>query len=207
MPSIMISKVVRNKEYCLIYEKPISEHGLIWKDLVDWWRDENHQDNPWTTLYDRLLESLESGPERLLFQTYFREFMADEMPSLLPQVYLHYDPYTIKQLSNGKRLPRQRMDFLMLLPKNVRIVLEIDGKQHYSVEVNPHGTSQYCSRCGAKGERFSYRGGTRLIAKWGKLFFCPSCRYEANADFNASANVHHSFFHELHWQPRIMRSG
>src|SRR6266478_1805819 len=129
MPSIMISKVVRNKEYCLIYEKPISEHGLM------------------------------------------------------------------------------RMDFLMLLPKNVRIVLEIDGKQHYSVEVNPHGTSQYCSRCGAKGERFSYRGGTRLIAKWGKLFFCPSCRYEANADFNASANVHHSFFHELHWQPRIMRSG
>ena len=76
-----------------------------------------------------------------------------------------------------------------------------------TVEVNPHGTSQYCSRCGAKGERFSYRGGTRLIAKWGKLFFCPSCRYEANADFNASANVHHSFFHELHWQPRIMRSG
>jgi hypothetical protein len=26
-----------------------------------------------------------------------------------------------------------------------------------TVEVNPHGTSQYCSRCGARGERFSYR--------------------------------------------------
>src|SRR5215469_9088653 len=30
--------------------------------------------------------------------------------------------------------------------------------QIVTVEVNPHGTSQYCSRCGAKGERFSYRG-------------------------------------------------
>jgi len=28
------------------------------------------------------------------------------------------------------------------------------------------------------------------------------CHYEANADYNASANVHHSFYHEWHWQPR-----
>jgi hypothetical protein len=33
-----------------------------------------------------------------------------------------------------------------------------------TVEVNPHGTSQYCSRCGAKGERFSSRGGKRMVA-------------------------------------------
>ncbi len=76
-----------------------------------------------------------------------------------------------------------------------------------TVEVNPHGTSQYCCRCGAKGERFSSRGGKRIKEKWGKLFWCPHCRYEANADFNASANVHHSFFNELHWQPRPKRSG
>ncbi len=76
-----------------------------------------------------------------------------------------------------------------------------------TVEVNPHGTSQYCSRCGAKGERFSLRGGSRIKEKWGKLFGCPTCHYEANADFNASANVHHSFFQEMHWQPRLKRSG
>jgi putative transposase len=68
-----------------------------------------------------------------------------------------------------------------------------------TVEVNPHGTSQYCSRCGAKGERFSYRGSKRICVKWGKLFFCPVCHYEANADFNASVNVHHSFYREWHW--------
>ena len=71
-----------------------------------------------------------------------------------------------------------------------------------TVEVNPHGTSQYCSRCGAKGERFSYRGGKRIAEKWGKLFWCPACHYEAHADFNASANVHRSFYREGHWLPR-----
>jgi hypothetical protein len=71
-----------------------------------------------------------------------------------------------------------------------------------TVEVNPHGTSQFCSRCGAKGERFSYRGGKRITEKWGKLFACPICHYKANADFNASVNVHRSFYREWHWQPR-----
>jgi IS605 OrfB family transposase len=76
-----------------------------------------------------------------------------------------------------------------------------------SVEVNPHGTSQYCARCGAKGLRFSLLAGQRVLCKGGKLFCCPVCHYECHADFNASCNVHHSFFRELHWQPRLNRSG
>jgi putative transposase len=76
-----------------------------------------------------------------------------------------------------------------------------------TVEVNPHGTSQYCSRCGQLGERFSYRGGKRIKEPWGKLFWCPHCHYEANADFNASVNGHHSFFQQWHWKPRPKRSG
>lgn len=71
-----------------------------------------------------------------------------------------------------------------------------------TVEVNPHGTSQFCSRCGLKGERFSFREGKRIKEPWGKLFWCPHCRYESHADWNGSVNVHHSFFHEFHWQPR-----
>lgn len=59
------------------------------------------------------------------------------MPALIPQVYLHYDPYTRQQLNNVKRLPRQRMDFLLLLPRGIRIVIEIDGKQHYSENDKP----------------------------------------------------------------------
>jgi putative transposase len=76
-----------------------------------------------------------------------------------------------------------------------------------AVEVNPHGTSQYCSRCGHLGERFSYQKGQRLRVKWGKLFSCPSCHFEVNADWNASTNVHRSFYQEYHWQPRLKRSG
>lgn len=74
-----------------------------------------------------------------------------------------------------------------------------------TVEVNPHGTSRYCSRCGAKGERFSYRGSVRTKEKGGKLFHCCQCGYEANADFNASVNQHHSFYGEYHWQPRTRK--
>ena len=44
-----------------------------------------------------------------------------------------------------------------------------------TAETNAHGTSQYCSRCGAKGERFSFRGEGRSNEKWGKLFNCPVC--------------------------------
>jgi transposase len=76
-----------------------------------------------------------------------------------------------------------------------------------TAETNPHGTSQYCSRCGAKGERFSYQHGKRTTVKWGKLFGCPVCRYETQADWNASLNVHLSFFRKYHWQPRLKRSG
>ncbi len=76
-----------------------------------------------------------------------------------------------------------------------------------SVEVNPHGTSQYCARCGCKGVRFTYQAGQRVTGKGGKLFACSACHYECHADFNASVNVHHSFFREFHWQPRAQKSG
>lgn len=71
-----------------------------------------------------------------------------------------------------------------------------------TIEVNPHGTSQYCSRCGHKGERFSLMKGERVKTKGGKLFYCQHCKYLVNADFNASANTHHSFHGEFHWQPK-----
>src|SRR5690606_24500522 len=47
---------------------------------------------------------------------YYRAFkdLGDTLPALIPQVYLHYDPYTLAQLGGVGRLPRQRMDFLLL---------------------------------------------------------------------------------------------
>lgn len=46
----------------------------------------------------------------------------------------HYDPYSATQPGGTPRLFRQGMDFLMLLPRRVRVVVEIDGKQYYSDE-------------------------------------------------------------------------
>jgi transposase len=76
-----------------------------------------------------------------------------------------------------------------------------------TIEVNPHGTSQFCSRCGSKGERFSLRGEMRVKERGGKLFACSACGYEVHADWNASVNVHHSFYGEFHWHPPPKRSG
>jgi len=133
-------QIVKNKQYCLVYDKPILERGLLWTDLVYWWYEQHHFDNlerkeQEIHLYRRLTESLASQPEKLLFETYFKHFrykLNDILPALVPQVYLHYDPKTIKQLQTDQRLVRQRMDFLLLFSNHDRIVLEIDGQQHYS---------------------------------------------------------------------------
>ncbi len=137
-------EIVRNKEYCLVYDQPLPERGLLWKDLVAWWRQlpGNEKLDEWAlenSLYKRLEASLvKSLPEQLLFRTYmhhFRRELGNAQPALIPQVYLHYDPYTIKQLASGRpQLPRQRMDFLLLFSNRVRIVVEVDGQQHYAAE-------------------------------------------------------------------------
>jgi very-short-patch-repair endonuclease len=112
----------------------------LWSDLVSWWSEQQNitslpREEQETRLHQRLFASLDSPPEKLLFGTYFQHFpriAGHKLPALIPQVYLHYDPKTLSQLPNGQRLVRQRMDFLILFSNHERIVLEVDGKQHYS---------------------------------------------------------------------------
>lgn len=54
----------------------------------------------------------------------------------LPEVWLHWDPKSRWQRGTDA-LPRFRMDFLMLLPNGIRIVIEIDGRHHYSIGDKP----------------------------------------------------------------------
>lgn len=145
-PDIIISdsinndiKIVNNQSNCLIYDYPISNSGLSWLEMVQWWADTNGIDKInreiEVNLYKRLISSMDSEPERIVYKNYFHFFrnqLKEKLPALIPQVYLHYDPYTMKQRMNLKVLPRQRMDFLLLFPNQQRIVIEIDGKQHYS---------------------------------------------------------------------------
>jgi hypothetical protein len=44
----------------------------------------------------------------------------------------HYDPRTRRERGADPVLLRQRTDFLLLLDQQVRIVIEVDGSQHYS---------------------------------------------------------------------------
>jgi very-short-patch-repair endonuclease len=133
-------RIVKNAEYCLVYDAPIPATGLRWADLVRWWAGKNGMDTASIDterhLYERLRKSLGSSPPELsLFKTYFKEFKrkyGDSLPALIPQVYLHYDPYTARELVQA-RLPRQRMDFLVLFSGYERVVIEVDGKQHYAV--------------------------------------------------------------------------
>lgn len=130
-------KLVENDEYCLVYDRPLAEGGLTWRELVAWWVDKQRygdmtEQDAARDLYRRLRASMaDNAAERLLFSEYCKLYgsLGFDIPALIPQVYLHYDPYTKRM---GSKLARQRMDFLLLLPSRRRVVLELDGRQHYA---------------------------------------------------------------------------
>ncbi len=129
--------VMTNEASCLIYERPLTSKGLLWSELVDWWASRPGTDRAEAAkgLGERLKQSLDSDAEKNLFGTYFKAFrneLGDALPALIPQVYLHYDPAISKNLRHRLPLPRQRMDFLLLLPLRQRIVIEVDGKHHFA---------------------------------------------------------------------------
>ncbi|MFC8203873.1 hypothetical protein [[Kitasatospora] papulosa] len=154
-PEIVMSQVidgaieiVEHEENCLVYDRPLTEAGMTWGQLVDWWRDRNDMGEAddraaALSLYERLKASLASDAERYVFHAFGSRYAgpnAMQEPALLPQVYLHFDPLTERQrrtLNKPRRLARERMDFLLLLPGGVRIVIEVDGKHHYAREVPP----------------------------------------------------------------------
>ncbi len=53
------------------------------------------------------------------------------IPALIPQVYLYYDPKTQSQ-RELKIFEHQKMDFMMIIGPSQRVVIEIDGQQHYA---------------------------------------------------------------------------
>lgn len=134
-------EITENAEHCLIYSRPLGTGGLTWRDLTDWWKasipelldaDEIQVSHH---LYLRLKACLASPPELLVFNIYHEFHIRSggaELPTLIPQVYLHYDPYLRRATSAPGPVPRQRMDFLLLLPNRNWVVIEIDGVQHYS---------------------------------------------------------------------------
>jgi hypothetical protein len=142
-PKIVLSDTINNDLQltdnpgdALVYDRPLAESGLTWRQLVAWRaasdsRTENEERAAARELYRRLLKSAANDAERLIFECYCVRYRTHgfDVPALIPQVYLHYDPYTRR---SGGTLARQRMDLLLLLPRRRRVVIELDGVQHYA---------------------------------------------------------------------------
>lgn len=132
--------VVEGADRCLVYDRPLPREGLSWGQLVSWWSQTKHaspsDQTPEHQLYRRLERSLASPPEKVLFRAYCERYGQNEsaIPALIPQIYLHYSPYSARELRAmpGGELVRQRMDFLLLPSDRRRIVIEVDGQHHYS---------------------------------------------------------------------------
>lgn len=120
-------------------DRPIGADGVRWRDLQAWWRDTRATDSDEqakTDLYRRLRQRLpdSSPPQRLLFDLYhdIHRDRVHDLPALLPEVWLHWDPQTVKQ-RGAAALLHLRMDFLLRVPGGGRIVLEVDGQTHYAI--------------------------------------------------------------------------
>lgn len=135
-------EIVENAEYCLVYEEPIPAEGLRFSRLVAWWRvreqlaDTLNERDAGLALHNRLRASLGSEAEEVVFDVYASRYRTSfDIPVLVPQVYLHYDPHDQRHRRGsavGSPLVRQRMDFLLLFSDRRRVVIEVDGKQHYA---------------------------------------------------------------------------
>lgn len=136
-------EIASHADQVLIYDRPIQSSGLTWSDLQGWWTERTNcpdDQRARRTLWSRLLASLpeSSPPQRNLFLAYHTVFSRSikYLPALLPEVWLLWDPRTVRQ--RGKEaLLALRMDFVMLPPDGRRVVLEVDGRIHYTTNERP----------------------------------------------------------------------
>jgi hypothetical protein len=151
-------EIVTGADQVLVFDRPIGREGLHWADLQSWWAEREGEPDPEKakiSLYRRLRQSLptDSPPQLALFDAYYKGFgkSVPLMPALLPEVWLHWDPKTIQ--ARGKNaLLHCRMDFLLLLPHNVRVVVEVDGKQHYANDRGHADPTRYACMMAADRE-------------------------------------------------------
>ncbi|MFF3566104.1 hypothetical protein ACFYXS_39380 [Streptomyces sp. NPDC002574] len=122
----------------MVYDRPVGTDGLLWRELLSWWQSIRGITDPQQAgraLYERMKESLppKSAGQRNLFWLYHHLYQdqLDNVPALLPEIWMHWGPKTVRERGHNA-LQNLRMDFLMLLPGSRRVVLEVDGSQHYT---------------------------------------------------------------------------
>jgi AbiJ N-terminal domain 3 len=148
-------EVVTNADRVLIYDHPIGIDGLRWAELQAWWAQKHGVSDDTKakdSLYLRLQGCLPSSspPQKFIFRTFFEAFgkAVPRLPALLPEVWLHWDPKTVAE-RGVDALARFRMDFLLLLPHGVRVVIEVDGQHHYADETGRANPWRYAEMVAA----------------------------------------------------------
>ncbi|QGV79332.1 hypothetical protein [Streptomyces ficellus] len=131
-------EIAERADQVLVYDRPVGKEGLRWHELRAWWQETRQipQDqDAGKALYDRMEACLPSNSpgQRNLFWLYYRIHRdhLDDAPALLPEIWIHWDPKSVRARGDNA-LKNLRMDFLMLLPGGHRVVLEVDGLQHYT---------------------------------------------------------------------------
>ncbi|MEV0352215.1 hypothetical protein AB0H88_41170 [Nonomuraea sp. NPDC050680] len=136
-------EVLSDQDNVLVYDRPIGTDGLLWRDLHAWWKDTRQiasDEAAKKSLYFRLEACLPRNADGKwhraqwnLFTLYHKLHGPDVpgLPALLPEIWLHWDPKTISARGTAA-MSHHRMDFLLLLPGGRRVILEVDGVQHYS---------------------------------------------------------------------------
>ena len=133
-------ELVGNRRDCLLYNQLIPPSGITWRRLQEWYEKNVAASQVKQSLEERLAQSLGSVIEKNFFNTYLSllSLYDGDIPALLPQVWLYYDPkLEIERIR--KIFEHQRMDFLMIISESQRVVIELDGVQHYGVKIQIGG--------------------------------------------------------------------
>lgn len=131
-------EVAERADEVLVYDRPVGKEGLLWRHLLSWWQETRgiaDQEQAKRSLYRRMEASLPQrspGQKNLFWHYHHANWDSlNDVPALLPEVWLHWDPKTLRERGTHA-MQNLRMDFLMLLPGSRRVVLEVDGMQHYT---------------------------------------------------------------------------
>ncbi|MDI5969379.1 hypothetical protein POF50_008465 [Streptomyces sp. SL13] len=98
-------EILQSGDDLLVYDRLVEMNGIRWSDLLRWWqetRDVHDEKAAKRALYKRLLRSMpddDTSPQCEFFRAYHEVFAGREcdVPALLPEVWLHWDPVIVKK--------------------------------------------------------------------------------------------------------------